>query len=229
MKLVAFLTLSLVAGGIFASAGQAQTISSNYKRIEKSQEAGPFAGLFSGGTGRFGFGPKSGVIFGARYGIELGGPFSFETVAGLVTGSRDVIDPELAEGSRVSGESDVQLLVGEARFKFAFPGRRTWHSLSPHLLIGGGVTYDFAGIQSADERILEMDRFDFGTAFHVLGGAGARFFLNDTWSLRADGTVRVWQLQTPTGYGEANRGFENVETSEWTNNLSLSFGLAYRF
>lgn len=213
----------------FAGTVDGQTIPSNFKRIEFSQEAGPFVDVFSGGTGRFGFGPKDGTVFGGRYAVEIGGPFSFEGVAGFMLGTRDVIDPELAEGSRVAGESDVEMLLAEARFKFAFMGRRGWHGLAPHILFGAGVGHDFAGLQPADERILESDRFDFGTTFLMTGGAGTRWFVTDKWTVRAEGVVRIWQLQTPPGYGEANRGFDNVEESEWTNNFSLSFGLAYRF
>jgi len=228
-KLVApcALTIGLVAA--FAEPAQAQTIPSNYERIDKSQEGGPWVGVFSGGTGRFGFGPSGGVVLGGRYAVEIGGPFSFEVVTGFLSGSRDVIDPELAEDNRVTGEADLQILLVEARFKFALTGRRTWRGLSPHLLFGGGVGYDFAGTQAADERILEADRFTLGTRFLGMWGGGVRWFLTDTWTVRSDAEVRVWKLPTPPGYGEANRGFDNVEESQWVNNYSLTVGLAYRF
>lgn len=229
LKCLALPLPCLVAVAVLTEPTQAQTIPSNYERIEYPQEGGAFVGAFSGGTGRFGFGPKSGVLLGGRYAIELGGPFSFEGVAAYLAGSRDVIDPELAEGNRVAGEADLQMLLAEARFKFALTGRRTWHGISPHLLFGGGVAYEFAGAQPADERILESDRFTFGTNFMASGGGGFRWFLTDKWTVRTDGVVRIWKIQTPPGYAEVNRGFDSVEESEWTNNLSLSIGLAYRF
>lgn len=222
------LALALVAG-----AGPlpllAQTIPSAFERIEHSQEAGPFVGSFRGSEGSVGFGPGPGLITGGRYAVELGGPFSFEGVAGFLFGARDVIDPERPEGNRITGESDVQMLLVEARIKFALTGRRTWHRISPHLIFGGGVAHDFAGLQVDDERILEDDRFTFGTAFMATTGGGIRLFLSDRLSARAEALVHIWQLDTPDGYAEVGRGFEGIEESEWVNGLGLMVGLAYRF
>jgi len=225
VKPIALAVLLLLGGPLVLTA---QSIPSAFERIERSQEAGVFVGTFSGGTGRFEFGPGPGTVAGGRYAIELGGPFSFEGVAGMLLGTRDVIDPELSEGNRVAGEADVQALMVEARVKFALTGRRTWHRLSPHLVFGGGVAHDFAGLQAADERILEGDRFEFGTAFLGTGGGGVRWIPSERLTLRADALVHIWQLNTPDGYGEG-RGFEGVEQSEWVNGVALTLGAAYRF
>ena len=84
-----------------ASPALAQTIPSVYEYLEARQEAGPFVGPMVAGEGRFGFGPSGGLVYGARYGIELTGPLAFEAMTGLVDGERQVVDPSRLEGDRV--------------------------------------------------------------------------------------------------------------------------------
>ncbi len=208
---------------------EAQSVPSAFRRIDESQEAGVFIGSVTANRGRFAFGPGSGIVYGARYSVELTGPLSFEGVVSAMPMSRDVIDPELAEGARVAGEADAVLVGADVRFKFSLTGRRTWHALSPHLLIGGGFISDRSGEQESDGRILEQDRFDFGTAFTALVGGGSRLVLGRRLTLRADVIMNLWQLDTPPGYAVVDRGFENVEDAEWVNAFQFTVGGAIRF
>ena len=211
------------------AAAAAQSVPSPFRRIETGQEAGLFAGVVNAGTGRFGYGPGSGFVTGARYGVELSGPISLEGVVSALSMTRDVIDPELAEGARVAGEADALLVKTDLRFKFSLTGRRTWHGFSPHLLVGGGFVLDVASDQEADQRILEQDRFDFGNKFTATAGTGLRFLPAERLMFRTDLVVDLWQLETPSGFAEVNRGFENVEDSEWANAFQITFGAAIRF
>ena len=72
---------------------EAQTIPSVYQFLEKAQEAGPFVGRITLSTGRFGYGPKGGLLFGGRYGVHVSGPISLEGAIGVVEGARDIISP----------------------------------------------------------------------------------------------------------------------------------------
>jgi hypothetical protein len=207
----------------------AQAIPSPYRFWETRQEAGPFSGWISPGTGRFGYGPGPGPIVGVRYGLDFPGPLSIEGVVNWIPTTRDVVDPRRVEGQRVIGSSDANLLGVDARLKLSVTGQRTWHSLNPFLLAGVGLMWDL-GEGSVDEDELEDDdRFDFGTAFVGQLGGGVRWFLTDHWILRTDALLHVWKLDAPAGFRDTDRGFGDVGMSEWVNASSISLGVGYRF
>lgn len=208
--------------------GAAQTIPSAYRFIETAQEGGAFVGLLSTDRGRFGFAPGSGTVAGVRYGIEIGGPFSFEAVARYLMGSRDVIDPERPEGSRKAGEADAGIAMIDGRLKFSFLGRRLWNGFGPYFVAGGGVAVDAAGEQPEDERILADDRFEFGTSFLGVLGLGARWLPSDRLVFRTDLTFNLWQVETPRGYRTVERDLDAPE-DEWLRALGITFGAALRF
>ena len=206
-----------------------QTIPSIYQFIETKQEAGAFIGTLTSGTGRFGFGPKGGLLLGGRYAIEISGPFSMEGVVGYSPGTRDLIDPSRAEGDRVVGEVDASITTLDLRLKFSLTGDRTWHGLSPFILTGGGIAFDMAGDDPAEEILLQDDRFSFGTSFMGILGTGLRFFPSERFVIRYDMGLTLWQLQTPRGYESPERDFEGVGENQWSNGVFLTLGAAWRF
>lgn len=206
----------------------AQTIPSPYRFIETRQEGNAFAGVLSMGRGRFDFGPGPGPVFGGRYSIDLGGPFGLEALARFSPTTRRVIDPENSELREV-GEAEALMTVVEGRVRFTLTGRRTWHGLAPHILFGGGLAFDLAGNQAEDERILVDDRFEFGTSFAGVLGAGLRWFPSERVTFRTDGTLNLWQLETPPGYSAPDRDFEAVEENEWVSGLGITLGVSIRF
>jgi hypothetical protein len=207
----------------------AQSIPSPYQHIEAGSEAGPFVGYASVNTGRFGYGPRGGLLLGARWGIEVAGPISFETVVGVIPGTRDVINPGRAEGDRKVGEADVLMTSVDARFKFSFTGRRTWHSISPFLVFGGGLAFDLAPDAVDDELLDPADRFEYGTSFHGIMGAGTRWWINERLTLRGDAAFQLWRLDTPPGFATPERGFPSVEEKEWVSGLRLSMSALIRW
>lgn len=228
-------TIVLLAGWMLLAlppfAG-AQEIPSPYRFIETAQEAGGFVGFTDASRGRLGLGPEGGPTFGARYSIELSGPFSVEGVGTMMSSSRDVLDPRRSEGDRRVGEADVLLTTVDARLKFSLTGRRTWNSLSPHALAGVGLGFDLAedaAVETGD-GFREQDRFDFGTSFLGLVGLGARWLPSDHWQFRVDGTLNLWQLETPDGWLDLASEFENPPPeNEWVAGLGLTFGVSYRW
>jgi len=206
-----------------------QTVPSVYQFIETKQEAGAFIGTLTAGSGRFGFGPKGGLLLGGRYAIEISGPFSVEGVVGYSPGTRDLIDPSRAEGDRVVGEVDALITTLDVRLKFSLTGDRTWHGLSPFIVTGGGIAFDMAGEDEAEEILLQDDRFKFGTSFMGVLGAGIRFFPSERFMIRSDMGLTLYQLETPRGYQSPGRDFEGVGTSEWTSGVYLTLGAAWRF
>ena len=223
------LTLVFVAVSGAVATVAAQSIPSPYRYIERGMEVGAEVGYVSSATGRFGYGPKGGLLTGARWGIELAGPVSFEAVTGVVSGTRDVVNPGRDEGDRVVGEADTRMTTIDARLKFSFTGRRSWHGLSPFLVAGGGIAMDLSGTSEDDELLEAEDQFDFGTSFFGTTGVGTRIFVSERLTLRTDAIFQLWQIDTPPGFAEPERGFESVEESEWVSGYRLSVSAVIRW
>lgn len=232
MRPALYMLSALAVGAALATPCEVdgQTIPSPYTFIENRQEVGPFIGYLDASTGRFGYAPSGGLWYGARYALQLGGsPMSLEGVAGLVDGTRDIIDPNQPEGQRVVGEADAQLATLEARLRFSATGNRAWRGLSPFLSIGAGVTFDLADTPAANELLEERDVFEFGTSFFGTLGLGARLLLTDSFALRTDGTFSLWRVGTPPGFSESDRDFGAVENREWLRGLSATLSVLYRW
>jgi len=223
---------SLIAVLLMAWSGAAvaaQEIESPYRFVESTQEAGLFTGIASMGTGRFGYAPGSGIVLGARYGIDFSGPLTFEVVASAVSGTRDVIDPGRVEGDRKVGEANFLVGAVDGRVKLTLTGRSTWHGISPFVLFGGGMAFDLAGAQAADKALPPEDRFDFGKSFFGTLGSGVRWLPVPSFTVRLDGIFSLWKVKTPIGFAQSERGFENVARSEWLQGVRLTLGAALRF
>ncbi len=206
-----------------------QEISSPYRFIDKRQAGGLFVGYRSADTGRFGYGPKPSMTFGALYDIEVAGPLGFDVVVTMQPTERDVIDPDLPENARVTGSADVLLTSVEALLRIALPGRRTWHGISPHFLVGGGVMFESKGENGDDTRVLEDDRFKMGTSFIANLGGGLRWFPTERVTLRGDVGFSLWQLETPPGFADPARAFEGVEETEWVGTPTFRLTASLRF
>lgn len=222
--------LALAVGtALFHGSLPAQTIPSPYRFIETRQEVGLFGGFFSPGTGRFGFGPGPGPQWGARYGINLSGPFGLEAVVTHVPTTRDIVDPGRAEGDRVVGEMSSQLIKLEGRVRFSLTGDRTWHGIAPFVGTGGGFIFDVSKDNSDEALLLPGDRFSFGTSFLGSLGGGVRWFPTKRFLVRGDLFLQLYQLKTPRGYSDPERGFRGVDEKEWVSGPSFSLGISYRF
>ena len=224
------LSTLLASALVVPVAASAQAIPSPYDFIEKRNEVGVYTGLVQAEKGRFDLGPDGGTSLGARYGIELSGPLSLEGHVGFVSGTRAIVNPARLEGDQIIGETDVLLTQIDGRLRFSFVGARTWHSLSPFVSFGGGVVFDVADAPPEDTEVLDpADVFDFGVSFYGTAGVGTRLFLTDTFALRLDGTFSLWQIDTPPGFSDPDRGLENVEESEWMSGLEVAVSLLYRW
>jgi hypothetical protein len=222
--------VAVCAAAIFLPSGlHAQDIPSAYHFVETHQEGALFAGYTSFSTGRFGFGPKSVRTAGGRYTVQLSGPLALEGDASVLSGTRDVIDPDREEGARAVGEADVLLGSVDARFVLTLTGDRTWHRLAPFLSAGGGMIFDLSANDPTDEKLLPEDRFDFGSSFLGTLGAGSRLYLTDRFTLRGEGVFSLDKIDTPPGFSDPDRGFASVQEGEWVSGLHLTLSLGYRF
>ncbi len=211
------LLLALSPGALHA-----QTIPSPYRFIETRQEFGLFAGHGTQGTGRFGYGPGSGLLFGGRYAVRLRGPLALEASTSFFKGNRDVMDPRRPEGDRKIGEAGFLVGTLDVGFRFSVVGDRTWHGLDPFIDFGIGYAFDLAGDRPTDKTLPDADRYSFGSSFHGILGGGTRFFISDRLALRADATVSFWKLHTPPGFADPELGYTNVPRGEWVGGTHLT-------
>jgi hypothetical protein len=220
--------VAMVLGATFRGV-EAQTIPSNYAFFENRQEAGFFVGTTGQSTGQFEYGPKSGLVMGARYGLHLGGPFGLEGVVGYQPTTRNIVDPTREEGDLVVDETDADLLGLDARLRFSLTGDRSWRGLHPFIFLGVGVATDLAGDSEKDALLLPDDQFEFGTKFMAPLGGGFRWFLSDRFLVRGDLTILMYQLKAPQGFLDPARGFQGVGEKEWVSGTGFSVGLGYTF
>jgi len=228
----AFHKLQALALGLLLTApaaARAQSIPSAYAFIETRQEVGVFAGYVNANTGRFGYGPSGGMMYGGRYAVRLSGPVALEGVGGLIKGTRDIINPSLPQDVWKIGEGDVMLTTVDARLRFTATGDRTWHGLSPFLVLGAGVAFDLGDTPAEDDLLEERDVFDFGTSFYGTLGLGTHLYVMDHLAVRTDGTFALWRLKTPPGFSDTDRPFTGVENREWVRSLGISVSLLYRW
>ena len=220
----------LVASPLGMSGAAGQSIPSPYRFLERAQEVGPFAGSVSAATGRFGFGPSGGALFGVSYGVHLAGPVSLEGVIGTIQSERDIINPGRDEGDRIVGTTDALLSSVDARLRFSLVGHRAWHGINPHLIFGGGMVWDAKSSPvEAEESLDAADQFSFGRGFLGTLGTGMYWYLRDGIALRVDGQFTLWKLATPPGFSDPARDFEAVESSEWVRGLGLTISGIFRW
>ncbi len=228
-----FAAATLLAA-LAAPAG-AQTIPSAYRFIEGRHEVSLISGYMPADPGIYDLGPRSGPVFGARYAIEAVGPIFFEGLVSYLPTDRAVIDPRRARDDWSIGETDVHLVMLDARLDFSVTGRRTWRRISPHLFVGGGVAMDLAPEGEREKELLPEDLFDFGTAFTANAGTGLRVSLTSKLMLRADASMTLWRINTPGGFQDPNKrpamegGEERLERRQWVAGNALTLSLGWRF
>jgi len=214
----------------------AQSIPSSYRHIDNPQAASVSAGYMSLATGSLALGPKSAAFVGARYAIEASGPLFVEGFFTYLPTTRDVIDPRRQLGDRAIGESDVHLLVFDARLSFSLTGRRTWNRFTPHMFVGAGLAHDAARRGELDGNLRPEDVFDVGTAFTANAGTGFRLLMGSRFMVRTDASLTLWQLSTPTGFDDPDTRPDDdedplhaPERSEWVGGYGLTVSFGWRF
>ena len=223
----------LLLGAFLLDSGPAtaQDIPSSYRFVENSQEGGLFIGTASFNAGQLGLGPKSASVFGGRYSVMFGSAVAFEGDATVFKGERDVIDIRRSEDDRVLGQSTIDLVAIDARFRLNLTGHRTWRGLQPFIAFGGGMV-----LGSDLERTLEdeadmplLDQYDFGSKFLATLSGGTNLHLSSRFMLRLDGVMNLWKLSTPRGWFTTDADLGAIPEDEWVSARNLSIGASWRF
>jgi hypothetical protein len=211
------------------SSASAQRIDTPYRFFEEKQAVGFTAVYISTDKGSVGLGPESGLAFGARYHIQLSGPFFAEAEALYFPTTRAVLDTAVVDSAfRQVGEADIAIALLQATLRFQITGQRTWNGILPFLLLGAGFGIQAQDDKESDEDVPAEARFDFGTTFAGQIGAGIEFFPVERLGIRIDARNILWQLKTPQALQERDIG-RTLPAEEWTNNVAASVGISFHF
>ena len=224
----------LLFGAIALHSGPAasQRVPSSYRFVKNSQEGGLYAGVATMDPGQLGLGPKSADVFGGRYSVMFSGALAFEANATFFKGRRDVIDVRRPEADRILGESSIDLLAIEARFRLNLTGQRSWRRLQPFVGFGGGMALSSNLERSLEDEanMLLLDRYDFGSKFIASLTGGVTLHTTDNLVFRLDGVMHLWKISTPAGWltTTTDAGLGDIPEDEWSSNKVLSLGASWR-
>ena len=228
-----FLALSILFSvAVVSSPAAGQTIPSPYTYIEYSQEWVVFGGKSDLNPGQLGLGPQNATTVGGRWAAAFGGAMSFEVSGTMFMATREVRDVSKPVDDRVLGVSDIDVGLLDLRLRLNLTGRRAWHGLQPFIIFGGGVAGPLS-VDRALEGLADMptdEQFAFGTRFAGTVGGGANFHVSNKISLRLEGVMNLWKIQTPVGWVTVANDREGVNvTGEWVSAKSIMVGASWRF
>lgn len=228
-RLLAPSILLLLAVARSTAAGQ--NIPSPYTFIEHSQTWAIFGGKSGTNPGQLGLGPRDATAVGGRYGVAFGGAMNLDIDGILFMSTRDVLDVSKPVDDRSLGRTDLDIFLIDLKLRLNLTGQRAWHGLQPFVAFGGGVA-----LPTFTDRVLEtlsempLDQwYEFGTRFAASLSGGVNFHVSSKISLRVDGVMNLWKIQTPVGWRtiDVDPLGENID-SEWVSVKTIRVGAAWR-
>jgi hypothetical protein len=227
LRITALLILPMPA--ILAAQVGHRPESSPYRDIRKGHSFSVIGGYFKGDGGRFGIGPHSGAVFGARYDIRTAS--TIQMGIGIFHGTleRFIIDPFVIPANQRSGPVEQPVTFAELDLHFNLTGGKSWHRIAPYVAASGGVAF----AQGTPE---DISGFHFGRKLYLAPGIGLRFFLSDRLHLRGEARATFWKLNYPTTFQQPPRDDPTAppvlaggSTTEWISSRWLQAGLGYSF
>jgi hypothetical protein len=203
--------------------------SSPFRDIRKGHTFTVMGGYFKGDGGRFGIGPHSGGVFGARYDIRS--PSALLIGIGVYHGrlERLIVDPVVVLANRVKGPIKQSVTFAELALQFNLTGGKTWHRLAPYVATSGGIAFGTG-------TPIDSSGYNFGKKLYLAPALGFRFFLSDRLHLRAEARATFWKLNYPTTFQQAPKEdptappvLAGASTKEWVSSRWLQAGLGYSF
>jgi hypothetical protein len=207
----------------------AQRIASPYRFLNTSQEAGVFIAQINPAESTVGLESESGPAFGVRYSIQVSGPFMLEGEGMYFPTSHAVLDTAVVDSAyRVIGTADHAIASGTAALRVNLTGQRTWNRVQPFVHFGVGFALEASRDQDAVNLAPEVARYEFGTTFAGLLGAGISWVPAERLAVRLDARNLLWKIKTPAGLQTSATG-RLMPTDEWVQNIGLSAGISFLF
>ncbi|HUP88229.1 MAG TPA: outer membrane beta-barrel protein [Longimicrobiales bacterium] len=212
---------------------QAQRISSPYRFLDTSQEAGLYVGHVKAGEGSAQLGHKSGNSVGLRYALRFSSAISVDADVMYFRSEIPVRDTTVSVTAGDSsytqlGTAKSNLLVPTVSLRLNLTGLRTWNNILPYLTFGGGGAFEVQKDKPSIERAPVDARYALGTSFAGTFGAGIQIFPTDRLALRIDGRNVLWKVKTPAALLRG-RISSTIPKDEWVSNLAFSAGLSFHF
>jgi hypothetical protein len=169
--------------------------------------------------------PRSALMTGVRYEINLAGPLALSADVTRSFSERTVLDPSKPQATRLVGTQSAPVYAADVALALDLTGRKSWHHLVPQVRAGLGVVSSNAKDDSG---------FSFGTPFAFNFGGGLKFVPGGRLQLRADVTDRVFKLSYPDSY--YRKASDNTSVLEdptprsfYTHHAALTVGVSYLF
>ena len=136
------------------------------------------------------------------------------------------------EDDRVIGESNIDILLFDARLRLNLTGGRTWHRLQPFVTFGGGLASAWGTDQVLEKATLmpSTEWYVFGVRFTGTVSGGTNFHISNKISLRLEGTWNLWKIGTPVGWLTLlnDPPGENPD-GDWVTVKSIMLGASWRY
>ena len=199
--------------------------SSPYLDLEHKQEITWLFGYLSARPDPAGVAPRSALMTGVRYELNLVGPLDLSADLTRSFSERTVIDPTKPLATRVLGTESSPVYSADVALAVDLTGRKSWHHLVPQ--VRGGL-----GVVSSNAK--DPSGFSFGTPFAFSVGAGVKWVPGGRFQLRADVTDRIFKLNYPASFYVAASDGSSVltaatPTSFYTHQAALTVGVSYLF
>jgi opacity protein-like surface antigen len=190
------------------------------------------AGYFGGNQANAGVGWRQAALFGGRLDTRLGGPFDLYVSVGVAGSSRYRIDTSLDTATRKTGPFARTLVLADLGIILNVTGAKTWHGLAPYAGFGIGEV-----LPTKSET--DVGGYNAGTNFAMIPILGTRVLLARALAVRIEVRDYFFRYEWPLRYFDPldNNGNPispgilslGLKDKQWTNNFTLTVGLAYGF
>jgi hypothetical protein len=190
------------------------------------------AGVFGGNAANAGVGWRRGTLFAGRLDTRLGGPFDLYASVGFAGSGRYRINTSLDSATRKTGPFARTLVLADLGIILNVTGAKTWHGLAPYVGFGVGEV-----LPTRSET--DVGGYNAGTNFAMIPILGARLFVTRSLAARIEVRDYFFRYEWPLRYFDPldNNGNPispailplGLKDKQWTNNLTLTIGLAYGF
>ena len=195
----------------------------------RGRQALTFAtGLLATAGDPAGVGPRSGIVFSARYEALLAGPL---WIQGRLTYAprleRTFKDPMFTGAENFDGTSKRPLVITDIGFLLNLTGNKSWNGFVPQF-------HSAIGMVSGGTNRFDVGGYRFGTKFAVNYGLGIRRPTGSEWEWHADLTHQFWEYRYPDSYRDDDVANPDPilvgnQLTAWKGNLQLSFGVSRFF